>query len=129
MSSIIAFPRGDGSVVHTFSIPASAWTPGGTLFFGAKSVIDDDVTDAQAVIKQSWGDSAVTDVVINGIAYKQYACNFPSSATSDIQSNGASEAQYLGEFEWVSAAGVPTTFPAAPPKLTCIVYFDVIVEV
>jgi hypothetical protein len=128
MDNTINFTRGD-AITHTFSMIASSWSAGGTLFFGAKSAIDDDTTDAAAAIKQSWTDSAVTDVTINGVAYKQYACYFPPSATFEIPSNGAESAQYLGEFQWVSATGIPITFPATDPKLACIVYFDVIREV
>lgn len=120
----IEFPRGDG-IHHTFNIPTDAWTPGGKLFFAAKPAIDDDNTDANAVINQNWGDSAVTDVVIGGVAYKQYDCYFPPSATNSILSNGADSADYLGEFQWVPASGVPITFPPNDPKLDCIVYFDV----
>lgn len=125
MNNEIDFTRGD-AVTHTFSIPTSSWSAGGKLIFGAKPVIDDDLTDGAAIIEKSWTDSAVSDVVINGVAYKQYACYFAPSDTNSIASNGAESAQYLGEFQWVNAAGVPTTFPATDPKLTCIVYFDVI---
>lgn len=125
MATSIEFPRGD-AVTHTFSIPASAWSTGGTLRFMAKPVIDDDTTDAAAVINQSWTDSAVTNVTINGVAYKQYACTFPPSATNTIPSNGADSANYKGEFQWVSAGGVPITFPPNDPKLDVVVYFDVI---
>jgi len=123
----IEFTRGD-AVTHTFSIPASSWSSGGTLFFAAKPAIDDDNTDAAAVILQQWSDAATSQVVINGENYIQYACYFPPSATNDIQSDGAQSAQYLGEFQWVNAAGVPVTFPANDPKLEVIVYFDVIRE-
>lgn len=129
MSNKIEFPRGDGNIMHTFAMPASAWSPGGTLFFAAKQVIDDDANDAAAVIKKSWGDSAVTDVTINGVAYKKYACTFTHNDTSGVQSNGADHADFLGEFQWVDASGRPYTFPPKPPKLDCVVYFDVVVEV
>jgi hypothetical protein len=94
----------------------------------AKPAIDDDSTDGTAVINQQWDDSAVSDVVVNGIACKQYACYFPPSATNSIVSNGADSADYKGEFQWVSAAGVPMTFPPTSPKLDVVVYFDVIRE-
>lgn len=124
MADIIEFPRGDGAY-HTFSIEASSWTPGGKLFFAAKPVIDDDNTDGAAVIQGEWGDAAVSDVIINGVAYKQYACDFPPSATNSIISNGAGFADYLGEFQWVPVDGIPVTFPATDDKLDCKVYFDV----
>jgi hypothetical protein len=127
MANQIDFTRGD-AVTHTFSMPADAWSSGGTLRFMAKPVIDDDNTDGAAVISQEWNDTVVTDVTIGGVAYKQYACYFPPSATNSIDSGGAQSAQYLGEFQWTNASGIPTTFPAADPKLACIVYFDVIRE-
>lgn len=120
----IEFTRGDGAH-HTFAIPATSWSAGGKLFFAAKPVIDDDTTDASAVINQSWNDTAVSDVTINGVAYKQYACYFPPSATNSIVSNGATSADYLGEFQYVPSGGDPVTFPANDDKLDCKVYFDI----
>ena len=124
MADIMEFPRGDG-VHHSLLIPASAWTSGGRLFFAAKQVIDDDNTDANAAINQSWDDSAVSDVTLNGIAYKKYDCYFPPSATNSIASNGAESAEYLGEFQFVPVGGDPMTFPPNDPKIQVIVYFDV----
>jgi len=122
--SKIEFTRGDGAH-HGFSIPATSWSSGGKLFFAAKQVIDDDTTDANAVINVHWDDSNVSDVTINGIAYKKYDCYFPPSATSNILSDGASSAEYLGEFQFVPSSGDPITFPAKDEKLECILYFDV----
>ncbi len=127
MANQIEFTRGD-EVTHTFSIPADAWSSGGHLRFMAKPAIDDDATDAAAVITGEWDDSAVTDATINGIAYKQYACLFLPSATNGIVSDGAPSTQYLGEFQWTNSAGIPVTFPATDQKMACIVYFDVIRE-
>lgn len=121
------FPRGDGPT-HTFSIPASSWVPGGKLRFAAKPAIDDDVTDAAAVINHEWDDSAVSNVTINGVAYKQYACKFDPADTNSILSNGQDSADYLGEFQFVPPSGVPMTFPPKPPKIAATVYFDVIRE-
>lgn len=124
MANQILFSRGDGAY-HTFSIPTSSWTTGGTLFFAAKPAIDDDTTDANSVINGSWNDSAVTDVTINATAYKQYNCYFPPTATNSIASNGADSADYLGEFQYVPTSGIPITFPGDNNKLDCVVYFDV----
>lgn len=121
------FPRGDGPT-HTFSIPVTSWVPGGKLRFAAKPAIDDDVTDANAVINWEWDDTVVTDVVIGGIAMKQYACYFPPEATNNILSNGQDSADYLGEFQFVPPGGVPKTFPPKNPKITATVYFDVVRE-
>ena len=122
--SKIEFSRGDGAN-HTFSIPTSSWVAGGKLFFAAKPAIDDDVTDANALIQGNWDDSVVTNVTISGVAYKQYACYFPPSATNSIVSGGASSADYLGEFQYVPASGIPITFPATDQKLDAVVYFDI----
>lgn len=123
----IEFTRGDG-VHHQFNMPKDAWSSGGTLRFMAKPAIDDDNTDAAAVITQEWNDSAVSDVTINGVAYKQYDCYFPGSATNGIASDGAASTQYLGEFQWTDSTGNSVTFPANDPKLNVVVYFDVIRE-
>lgn len=120
----IEFVRGDG-ITHTLAIPTDSWSAGGRLYFAAKPLIDDDITDAAAVIQGDWGDEAVSDVTIKGVEYKQYTCYFPPSATNSIESNGAPSAEYLGEFQWVPAGGDPVTFPASDQKLECIVYFDV----
>lgn len=118
------FVRGDGAN-HTFSMPTANWTPGGRLFFAAKTAIDDDNTDAAAVIQGDWDDDATTDVTIGGVAYKRYACYFPPSATNTILSEGAESAEYLGEYQFVPSGGDPVTFPAKDPKIDVILYFDI----
>jgi hypothetical protein len=120
----IEFKRGDG-ITHYFSMPTANWSAGGKLWFTAKPVIDDDSTDAAATITTSYTDSAVTDVTVSGVAYKKYTCYFPPSATNSIASGGAKKADYLGEFQWVSAAGVPSTFPGNDKFFDVVVYFDV----
>lgn len=124
MANQIEFTRGDGAN-HSFSIPAANWTAGGRLFFAAKPVIDDDNTDANSLVNGDWSDSVVTDVTIDGVAYKKYTCYFPPSATNSILSDGAASADYLGEFQFVPLSGDPVTFPATDVKLDCVVYFDV----
>jgi hypothetical protein len=124
MANTIEFTRGDG-VHHKFRIPTANWSAGGKLFFAAKQSIDDDLTDAAASINKSWDDTAVSNVTIGGVAYKEYDCYFPPSATNSIVSNGASRLDLLGEFQWVPAAGDPVTFPADDNKLDCVVYMDV----
>lgn len=124
MASRIEFIRGDGNT-HTFQMPASAWQPGGKLFFAAKPAIDDDNTDSNAVISGVFDDTAVTDTTYRGVAYKKYTCYFPPSATNSIISDGAGSLDYLGEFQYVSPTGVPITVPATDDKLDCVVYFDV----
>jgi hypothetical protein len=124
MASTIEFTRGDAAN-HSFSIPTSSWTGGGKLFFAAKPAIDDDSTDTNALIQGNWNDSAVIDTVVNGIAYKKYACYFPPSATNSIPSNGAGSIDYLGEFQYVPLSGDPVTFPATDDKIDVKLYFDI----
>lgn len=107
-------------------MPADAWTPGGKLFFKAKPDIDDDNTDAAAVISQTFDDGVVSDITINGVAYKRYTCYFPPSATNSIVSDGSSKAVYKGEWQWVDSDAVPHTFPGDSAKLKAVVYFDVV---
>lgn len=125
MADIMEFSRGDG-ITKGFSMPADKWSAGGTLFFAAKSLFDDDTTDAAALIQGNWGDSVVTDTVRNGVAMKRYACYFPPSATEDIPSNGAATLELLGEFQWVpSGGGDPITVPAKDDKIDVVVYMDI----
>lgn len=124
MASKLAFPRGDG-ITHTCTIDAALWSAGGTLFFAAKPAIDDDLTDAAAVIEGTFTDANVANVTIDGVAYKQYTCHFPPSATIGIQSNGAKSAKYLGEFEFVPLSGEPKTYPEDNKKIQVVVNFDV----
>lgn len=120
----ILFKRGDG-ITHTFTMPTANWSAGGKLFFAAKPAIDDDTTDAAAVINQTFTDTNVTDVTVGGVAMKRYTCYFPPSATNSIASGGATSKDYLGEFQWVSAGGVPSTFPGDDKFFDVVVYFDV----
>lgn len=118
------FSRGDAAH-HTLLMPASSWQAGGKLFFAAKPAIDDDPTDANALIQGSWTDTDVVDTTRNGTAYKQYNCTFPGSATNSVLSNGAESLDFLGEFQWVPASGDPVTFPAKAPKIPVTLYFDI----
>lgn len=118
------FMRGDGAD-HTFSIPASAWSAGGRLFFAAKTAIDDDLNDGAAVIAGSWDDAAVSDITVDGVAYKQYDCHF-SAVASIYASGGAEELELLGEFQYVPTVGDPVTFPGPnQPRIPVLLTFDV----
>ncbi len=118
------FSRGDGTT-KGFWIPASSWTSGGRLFFAAKAVIDDDLSDALSQITGNWTDSVVTDEIRAGVAYKRYSCYFPPSATLGIASGGAESLELLGEFQFVPLAGDPITFPPKEGKIIVTVWFDV----
>lgn len=126
MADVMEFTRGDGLAnTKGFSIPAASWVPGGRLYFAAKQVVDDDLTDAAAEIKGNWGDDVVTDTVRGGVAYKRYNCVFPPSATGSIDSGGADSIELKGEFQWVSPTGDPVTSPPNDQKIDVILYFDI----
>lgn len=114
------FKRGD-NITHTFSMPADAWSAGGTLFFAAKPVVDDDTTDASAAIDVSFDDTVVTDDGTN----KKYTCAFVPTDTSSIDMGGSKEVKLLGEFQWVSSTGEVSTFPGNAQFLDVIVYADI----
>lgn len=120
------FMRGDDNDGYTLSVLATNWTAGGRLFFAAKQVVDDDNTDAAALIQQNWGDDVVTDVTIGGFAYKQYACHFPSSATNSIVSDGAETLDLFGEFQYVPSGGDPISIPGPDSeRIPVTVRFDI----
>lgn len=125
MSSTFDFAQGDPAY-HSFRMPASNWTSGGRLFFTAKQNFDDIADDSSAAIKGDWGDDAVSDVIINGVLWKRYACDFPEGTGNNILSNGQAKLNLKGEFQFVSATGQSSTFPAANvKKIPCILYFDI----
>lgn len=126
MADVMKFTRGDGSSnTKGFWMLASSWSAGGRLFFAAKQVVDDDAADSAALIEHSWDDTAVSDQVRNGVAYKRYNCVFPVSATDSIPSAGADFIELKGEFQWVSSTGDPVTSPPDDQKIDVIVYFDI----
>lgn len=118
--SKMTFKRGDDTT-HFFIIPSVNWTAGGTLFFAAKPVIDDDNTDAAAVINQTFTDTAAVDDGTN----VTYTLDFPASATNSIASGGKKSKDYLAEFQYVTASGKVVTYPGNDKFIDAIVYFDV----
>jgi len=120
MASKVEFKRGDG-VTHYFAIPTANWSAGGELFFAAKPAVDDDLTDAAAVIDATFTDA---DMVNDGTTVT-YTCYFPPTATNSIDMNGASQINYKAEFQFVSSAGVPSTFPGNDKFLDAVVYADI----
>lgn len=120
MAATMEFERGD-PITHYFIMPTSAWSTGGKLFFTAKPVVDDDITDSAAVINQTFTDSAA----VNDGTNITYTLLFPPSATNSIVTNGAKKKSYLGQFQWVSAAGVPSSFPGNDKFINTIVYADI----
>lgn len=122
MASKMFFKRGD-DVTHYFIIPASSWSAGGTLFFTAKPDVDDDVNDTKAVINRSFSDA----VAVNDGVDVTYTCTFPASDTTTItaESEGDTEREFVGEFQYVSNTGKVTTFPGTNDFIQVIVYFDI----
>lgn len=119
------FVRGD-QATHTVAIPTASWSAGGKLFFAAKVSFDDDNTDSEAKISGVFDDDNVTDTTINGVAHKLYTCVFPAAATEGIAGEGAGTVELLGEFQFVTSGGVPTTFPAREDdKIKVHVYMDI----
>lgn len=121
MAAKIEFSRDDGNT-HFFIIPVSAWQAGGKLIFTAKPVVDDDTTDAAAVIRQEYNDA---NIISNDGTNVTYQCYFPPSATADVDTQGSDYWEGEGDFQWVSSAGVPTHFPGKSPKMQVFVYADV----
>lgn len=119
MASKIEFKRGD-TITHTFSMPASSWSAGGKLFFTAKLAVDDDLTDANAVINKSFTDANT----VNDGTTVTYTCLFNPADTNNIVMDGATKADYKAEFQWVSASGSVSTFPGNDKFLDAVVYAD-----
>lgn len=137
MANTINFKRGD-PVTHFFYMPQTSWSSGGHLRFMAKPVVDDDNTDAAAVITAEWTDSATSVITAGSLLSDgktvatqnmiQYACAFTGAETTNIPSGGAPSLKYIGEFQWTDASGNTSTFPGGLPNLECIVNFDIVRE-
>jgi hypothetical protein len=117
--SKIEFKRGD-TVTHSFVIPTSSWSAGGKLFFTAKPAVDDDLTDASAVINKSFDDT----VTANDGTNVTYTCLFVPADTNSISMAGLTKQDYKAEFQFVSASGVVSTFPGNDKFLDAVVYAD-----
>jgi len=119
MASKIEFKRGD-TITHTFTMPTSSWSAGGKLFFTAKPAVDDDLTDAAAVINKTYTD---TDMVNDGTNVT-YTCLFNPADTNSITMAGVDKIDYKAEFQWVSSGGTVSTFPGNNKYLDAVVYAD-----
>ncbi|MCA9325948.1 hypothetical protein KDA23_07895 [Candidatus Saccharibacteria bacterium] len=114
------FKKGD-DVTHTFKLPVAEYTAGGTLYFTAKPVVDNDATDAAAVIDKSFGDADSTDS-----SYATWSCAFePGDITGVNFSNGEKKKSYLGEFQWIESDGTVHTYPADDNFIEVIIYADI----
>lgn len=115
----IEFKRGD-TITHTFSMPTSSWSAGGKLFFTAKPAVDDDLTDASAVINKSFTDAST----VNDGTNVTYTCLFVPADTNSIAMAGATKVDYKAEFQWVSASGAVSSFPGNDKFLDAVIYAD-----
>jgi len=121
------FKRGD-DLTHYFQLPEDSWVEGGVLSFAAKPKIDNDDSDAAAVIDKSFTDSAiVTEDDPEYLAgYVTYALDFvPDDIVNVSFSDGSKSKKYLGEFQLVSALNVIETFPADDGYIETIIFADV----
>lgn len=116
------FKRGDLNV-HYVDIPADSWSASGRLFFKAKPKVDDDTTDAAAVISGEFTDA---NIISNDGTTVRYELSFPPSATSEIPSNGQEYVKYKGEIQFVANDGTPSTWPGKNNFIEVIVYMDII---
>lgn len=120
------FKRGDG-LTHYFQIPISSWSAGGKLFFAAKPTVDDDITDAAAVIDKEFTDSDIVDSSheMYDADYTTYELSFIPGDIVSITFGTDKRKKYLGEFQFVPVSGVPETFPGDDDYIDVIIYADI----
>jgi hypothetical protein len=116
--------RGDGATYYAY-IPAANWSAGGKLFFAAKDKVDNDNTDALAVIDKEFDDTVVSDETVNGTAYKKYTIAFVAADTNGIDMQGKKKRKFLGEFQHVPSGGEPSTHPDDDQFVDVIIYGDI----
>lgn len=128
MDARMEFKYGDNQT-HYFRIPESAYNPGGTLYFVAKPEVDNDPTDARAVINKSFTDAAIIepdhDEYVEGKVTWELA--FGPTDIKSIDFEGAKSMSFLGEFS-TTTAGTPTrrlSYPADDNFIDVTVYADI----
>lgn len=115
------FKKGDRTI-HYFKLPIADYSVGGTLFFAAKAGVDNDATDAAAIIDKSFDDT----VVDTDATYATWTLEFdPGDITGVNFSNGEKKKTFLGEFQFVDSDGNPNTFPSDDNFIEVIVYADI----
>jgi hypothetical protein len=121
------FKKGDVNI-HYFRISEDAWIAGGTLFFAAKPIVDNDNADASAVINKSFGD----DKIVNNDheeyeeGFATYELEFIATDITGVTfENGESSKKYLGEFQLVSALGEPESYPADNEFIEVVIFADI----
>ena len=123
----IEFKKGDAQT-HYFSLPEDAWTPGGVLFFAAKPAVDNDATDASAVIDKEFNDANIVapghDEYEDGFVTYELSF-FPGDIVNVNFSNGEKRKKYLGEFQYVPDTGEPESFPGNDDYIEVFIYGDI----
>lgn len=115
------FKKGDGAV-HYFKLPIAEYTPGGELWFAAKSAVDNDSTDGQAKINKVFTDDDVELTATQAI----WTCVFnPGDIVGVSFSSEEDSVDLLGEFQIVPAVGNPKSFPDDNNYIPVIVYADI----
>lgn len=106
LAKVIIF-RGDAKT-WPVRMSEDSWTPGGKLFFAAKKTVDDDVTDASAVIKKTMTDSDIvnssSELYIAG--YVTYEMDLTGGTDGDTD---VAPDSYIAEFQFVDSLGEPST--------------------
>ncbi len=122
MSSVMNIKKGDYVTGNYFKLPIDNYTPGGTLFFAAKPMPDNDATDAAAVIDKSFDDSSVTI----DATYATWDLIFePDDVVGVSFASGEKVKKYLGEFQFVDSGGHPSSFPAGDDYIQVNIYADI----
>lgn len=123
------FKRSD-NVIHYFGIPEESWVAGSTLYFTAKEHIDNDDTNAKAVISKSFGDGDIVGPSSEHYkdGYKTYEMKFIPTDTQSIQfDEGETVKKYIGGFELNTNGGSNkrTTYPDGNNYIEVKVFADV----
>lgn len=121
------FKRGD-DLFQYFQIPTASFVAGGTLHFTAKPAVDNDNTDAAAVIDKSFLDSDIVDSSHDEYesGFETYEMAFTLEDITNVTfSNGEKAKKYLGEFQIVGADGKVESFPNDDNFIEVIIYADI----
>lgn len=124
---VMEFKKGDLQV-HYFQLPIESWVTGGTLWFTVKPQIDNDSSDAAAIINKSFDDTKVvlSDHEMYDALFATYELEFAPGDISNVTfEDGEKVRSYIGEFVHVGADGNPETFPANDDYISVKVYADV----
>lgn len=117
----IEFKKGD-NVTHFFKLPVANYSAGGTLSFVAKPSVDNDATDATAVIDKDFSDSVV---VVDSVWATWTLAFVPADIVGVNFTNGEKKKKYLGEFVFTTSGGAKTSFPADDEFIDVIIYADI----